>query len=98
MKPLIAFTTKYFILAFALAGALYLTWQMGRNYQENHDQDVTYAECQPAEDPNYLDCVLYEVEPKVAHIFKAIMDELNDPTTREELKKDFEEYEGRTGL
>ncbi|MGH7892071.1 MAG: hypothetical protein ACREN0_07360 [Thermodesulfobacteriota bacterium] len=95
MRPLIGFTAKYFILAFALAGALYLTWHWGRAYEKRHDQDVTFAECQPTSDPQTLDCVLYEVEPNVAEIWKAIINELNNPTTKEELKKDYEAFTER---
>lgn len=98
MRPLIAFTTKYFLLAFALAGALYLTWHAGRAFEKSQDRDVTFATCEPTNDPQTLDCVLYEVEPELENIFKAIIDELNNPTTKEELKKDIEEYEGRIEL
>lgn len=95
MKPLLGFTTKYFLAAFIAAGLFYLTWHIGRAYEKAHDPDITFAECQPTADPDKLDCVLYEVSPELAAIWKAIMAEVNNPTTKEQLKKEYEEWNKR---
>ena len=92
LKPLIDFGVKYFFFSFILAGALYFTWHWGRYYEKAHDPDITFAECQPTKDPKYLDCVLYEMEPELAGIWKAIIEELHNPTTKEQLKKEYEAW------
>jgi len=98
MKPLIAFTTKSFLLAFVFAGVLFFTWHLGRLFEKQNDRDITFAGCSPTADPETLDCVLYEVEPEIANIFKAIIDELNNPTTKEELEKHYSDWEEKVGL
>lgn len=90
--PLIGEISKYFFIAWIMAGAIYFSWHMGRKYEKNHDPDITFAQCQPTANPNKLDCVLYEIEPDLAEIWKAIMAEINNPTTKEQLKRDYEAY------
>ena len=92
------FVPKYFFIAFIAAGLLYFAWHFGRAYEKAHDPDITFAECQPSSDPQKLDCVLYEVAPELAGIWKAIMAEISNPTTKEQLKKDYETWEQKVGL
>lgn len=92
LKPLINFGVKYFFSAFIIAGVLYFTWHLGRSYERLHDPDITLAKCKPSNDPQYLDCTLYEVEPELAAIWKAIISELNNPTTKEQLKEEYEAW------
>lgn len=95
MKPLIGYASKYFLLAFVLAGLIYFTWHMGRKYERDHDPDVTIAECTPTNDPEYLDCILYETPPDLAILWKAIIAELSNPTSKKQLKEDYEAWDRR---
>lgn len=98
MKPLINFTAKYFLIAFALAGALYLTFSLGRMYEVKHDDDILFATCTPTGDEDWLDCELYEVKQPLAEIYKNIFRELREPTTKEELKQDYADWEKGEGI
>lgn len=95
-KGLVSFLGHYFLAAFLIAGLVYISWHFGRRYEKTHDPDITFAECHPIENnPQKLDCVLYEVRPEIAGIWKAIMDEVNNPTTKEQLQEEYERWTGR---
>lgn len=99
VKGLTSFLGRYFLIAFLLAGVVFISWHFGRRYEKAHDPDITFAECQPTNDPQKLDCVLYEVRPEIAHIWKAIMNEVNNPTTKEQLEEEYERWtERKAGL
>ena len=99
MRGLTSFIPKYFLIAFIVAGLLYFAWHLGRKYERDNDPDITFAECTPTQDPEKFDCLLYEVQPELAALWKAIMAEISSPTTKEQLKKDYQAFtEKRTGL